>query len=175
MNDIVKRGKNNRIDQLSPEDRATTAHGLAILWQEGWNYTQLGKKYNITTKSVKTLLHEHAAYVRNARPDTRSLQEDELRRFYGEMKGLDPRDNSIPTLVRTKALEIRLQILTRLDKILGHEIQGDLDGAVHTVAEMVRQLNASGELRGVSAMDLARLGEAESEIIDAEVVDDGTE
>lgn len=172
MGEVARVRKNNRIDQLSPEDRATTAHGLSILWAEGWTFAALGRKYNLTASGVKTLLQEHAAYVRNARPDTRSLQEDELRRFYGEMKAIDPRDSAIPTLVRAKAIEARIQILTRLDKLLGHEIQGDVDGAVNTVAEMVRAMNQRGDFDGISAMDLANLQEGE-EIPEGEIVEEG--
>ncbi len=163
--------RNNRIDQLSPEDRAVTAHDLAVKWAEGWTFTALSKEYNITTQGVKTLLQEHAAYVRNARPDTRSLQEEEYRRFYGQMKGIDPKDTNVSALVRAKAVEARIQILTRLDKLLGHEIQGDIDGAVNSVSELVRKMNQRGDFRGVSPADLARIGE-EEDIIDAEIIED---
>lgn len=169
--ELTPAGKNN-LRTMEAEERATIAHGLAILWQEGWTFTALSKKYNITQNAVKTLLQEHAAYVRNARPDTRSLQEDELRRFYGEMKDIDPTDNNIPVLVRAKAIEARIQILTRLDKLLGHEIQGDIDGAVNTVAEMVRQMNQRGDFEGVSATDLSNL---EEDIIDVDPVEEEEE
>lgn len=170
MSEVVKR--HTGIGQLTPEERATVAHGLAIKHAEGYTYTAMSKEYNITTGAVKTLLQEHAAYIRNARPDTRSLHEDEYRRFYGEMKALDPSDNNLPVLVRAKAIEARIQILTRLDKLLGHEIQGDIDGAVNTVAEMVRQMNKRGDFEGVSATDLSNL---EEDIIDVEEVEDDGE
>jgi hypothetical protein len=168
MGEITPTGKQN-LRNLTPDERATVAHGLAIRFHEGATYTQLSKEYNITLNAVKTLLQEHASYIRNARPDTRSLQEDELRRFYGEMKAINPTDNNVPVLVRAKAIEARIQILTRLDKLLGHEIQGDIDGAVNTVAEMVRQMNQRGDFEGVSATDLSNL---EEDIIEADVVEE---
>jgi hypothetical protein len=157
--------RRQRIDGLEPDMRATIAHNLAIEWAEGATYKALAEKYGISTYGVKTLLQEHASYIRNARPDTRSLQEEEYRRFYGEMKGIKPDDPNMPVLVKAKAIEARIQILTRLDKLLGHEIQGDIDGAVNTVAEMVRQMNQRGDFDGISATDLANL---EEDIIDVE-------
>ena len=166
--EIVRR----RLDGLEPDVRATIAHEIAKAWAEGATYKALSDKYNVTTNAVKVLLQEHAAYIRNARPDTRSLQEEEYRRFYGEMKRIDPNDNQTAVLVRAKAIEARIQILTRLDKLLGHEIQGDVDGAVNTVAEMVRQMNQRGDFEGVSATDLANL---EEDIIDVDPIEDGEE
>jgi hypothetical protein len=171
----IERRKNNRIDQITPEERATLAHQLAIEYAEGTTYAQMGRTHSITTAAVKTLLQEHAAYIRNARPDTRSLQEEEYMRMYGEMKRIDPTDNSISALIRAKAIEARIQLLTRRDKLLGHELQGDMDGAVNTVAEMVRAMNQRGDFDGVSAMDLGKLHQDEEDVVEAEVIEDDTD
>lgn len=170
MGDLEKR--NLDIRQLTSEERSVLAGNLAADWSKGLNDTKLMSKYHLTRTAVKTLKQEHAAYIRNAMPETRSLAIEEYLRFYGELAGIQPDDGTYPALVRAKAIEGRIQIKTRLDKLLGHEIQGDIDGAVNTVAEMVRQMNQRGDFEGVSATDLSNL---EEDVIDVEPMEEDEE
>jgi hypothetical protein len=167
MGDLEKR--NLDIRQLTSEERAVLAGNLAADWSKGLNDTKLMEKYHLTRTAVKTLKQEHAAYIRNAMPETRSLAIEEYLKFYGELADIQPDDGNYPALVRAKAIEGRIQIKTRLDKLLGHEIQGDIDGAVNTVAEMVKQMNTRGDFDGIAASELGNL---EEDIIDIEPVED---
>ncbi len=172
MSGDIERYRKTHIDSLSPEQRAQAAHRCAMGFTEGKTLTEMSLTENLTTNAIKTLIAEHAAYVRNARPDTKTLQEEEYRRFYGEMKRISPLDDSVSALVRAKAVEARIQLLTRLDKVMGHEIQGEVEGAANSIADLARKLSASGDFDGVSAMDMGRVGEHE-DIEDAVIVDEG--
>lgn len=173
MSEIAKidNGADRRIDRLDLDERANIAHDCTVKWAEGWTYTDMAKLHNIAVSGVKALIAEHAAYVRQARPDTKTLQEEEYRRFYGQMKAIEPEDSSYPALVRAKAIEARLQIMTRQDKLFGHEIIGEVEGAAQSVVDLARKLQNSGDFDGISPFDLGVVGEAE-DIEDAEIVED---
>ncbi len=146
-------GADRRIDRLDLDERANIAHDCTIKWAEGWTYKAMAKHNNIAVSGVKSLIAEHAAYVRQARPDTKTLQEEEYRRFYGEMKRIHPDDSNYPALVRAKAIEARLQILTRQDKLYGHEIIGEAEGTIHSVVDLARKLQHEGSF-DASPVDL---------------------
>ncbi len=170
MTDLAKiNNADRRVDRLDPDTRAALAHQLTVEWAEGATYTGMAKKHDIAVSGVKALIAEHAAYVRQARPDTKTLQEEEYRRFYGQMKSIQPDDSNYPALVRAKAIEARLQILTRQDKLFGHEVIGEVEGAAQSVVDLARKLQSSGDF-DISPADRAYIGE--EEIQDAEIVDD---
>lgn len=173
-----------RIDQLTPEERADIAHKLTLDYSRGMYYTDMSKKYNIPASAVKKLLAEHAAYVKQARPDTKTLQEEEYRRFYGEMMDIAPDDSDFPALVRSTAIQARLQVMTRLDKLLGHEAPSTtVNLNEKNLMDMVTErFGAGGKGDNVSPMDTAIVEDADGsgypivedsdDYVDGEVVDE---
>ncbi len=167
MGEVDKR----RITDLDLDERAEIAHRLSKGYAQGKTYTQMGKEENLPTSAVKRLIAEHAAYVREARPDTKTLQEEEYRSFYGELVGISPSDPNFPALVRSTAIQARIQLLTRLDKLLGHEAPStNVNISDKTLADVVMdRFGAGGKGDGVSPMDTAAV---QDDVVDGEVVDD---
>ncbi len=170
MADLEKR----RLNELDLDARAEIAHRVSKGWARGKTYTQMSKEENLPKSAVKRLIAEHAAYVREARPDTKTLQEEEYRSFYGELAEIAPNDSDFPALVRSTAIQARIQLLTRLDKLLGHEAPTtSINMDQKTLSDLVMErFGAGGKGDGVSPMDTANV---QDDVIEGEVVEDGND
>lgn len=164
-----------RIIQLSTEERVDIAHTVAQDWGRGKSLAQMGREHNLPVSAIKTLLKEHAAYIRKARPDTKSLQEESYRKFIGRMQDIQDDNTNYPALVVSTAIQAEMGAMTRLDKILGHEIQGEMEGFADGVGGLAQRMNASGLFDNINIDDLTDLGaienQDEDDIEDADVVD----
>lgn len=156
---------------LEPEERALMAVDMHKMYSRGRPYTEMARKHNVTTDTVKKLLREYATYIREARPDTRTFAELEYRDYIARMQDIQENSGNYPALVVSTAMQGELGARTRLDKILGHETAGDIDGAAEGVASLVKRAAESGMFDRVNVSDLVDIGEIE----DAEVIDDGDE
>jgi hypothetical protein len=175
MADKLPMKTDKRIDQLTPKERAEFSVFCARQYTRGVNYSEMSRQTGLTTGAVKKLIQEHAAYIKEARPDTKSLQEETYRQLYGELADIDPTDGTVPALVRSTAIQGRIQLLTRLDKILGHEAPTtSISVEGKTLLDVAQQFyGPGGQGEGVSPMDTAAV--YEGEIVDAEVVNDNDE
>lgn len=162
-----------RLPQLSTEERVDVAHTVAHDWGRGKSYAEMSRQHNLSVSAIKTLITEHAVYVRKARPDTKSLQEEAYRKFIGKMLDIvDSPPGTYPALVVSSAIQAVLGGMTRLDKILGHEIQGDMEGIADGVGGLIKRVHAAGMLDNIHMGDLTAIGIEEADVIDMEEEED---
>lgn len=157
-----------KVNTLTQEERAHIAADMHEMYVKGETKVEMMRKHGLTRNAVNTLLHEAAAYIRELNQDSRMHQVHEYRRFYGRMAAIEPDDASLPAIVRSTAPQIQLGIMTRIDKLLGHETAGDYEGQAEGYATLVQRAQQSGYFDMVNTNDLADFGEVE----DAEVVED---
>jgi hypothetical protein len=157
-----------RFTSLEPEERAVMAVDMHKMYSRGRPYIEMARKHGVTTDTVKKLLREYATYIREARPDTRTFAELEYREYIARMQDIQDNHTSYPALVVSTAMQGELGARTRLDKILGHETAGDIDGAAEGVASLVKRAAESGMFDRVNVDDLVQVGDIE----EAEVIED---
>jgi hypothetical protein len=160
--------KHKHYASLEPHERVEISVDIHKMYERGKPYTEMARKHNVTTDTVKKLLKEYAAYLREARPETRTFAEVGYRQYIDRMIQIQENSGNYPALVVSQAMQGELGARTRLDKILGHEQAGDVEGMAEGVASLVRRAQESGMFDYVNADDLADFGEIE----EAEILDD---
>lgn len=171
MTEVATQQK-KRIDQLTVDERARIAHDSFYEYVKGVPYAELGRRFDLTPRTIKRLIMEYSAFIREEKPDTKSVNEEAYRTIL--RKAMDIIDNPAghPALLQAKSYEAAIQSLTRLDKLGGHEAPTQTinwEGG-ETLLEMVTRRFGGRGGDDVSAMDDAKL--YEDEIVDAEIVDD---
>lgn len=166
--------KKRRLTDLTKEERADIGHEVFVAHGKGSSYRALAKQYNITEYAVKDLVIEYGAYLQKSRGYTKEANIEGYNFILENAAKIIENPEGHPALVRAKAYEAFIQSLTRKDKLLGHEAPThNINTKGESLIDIVRQkFGADGDQEGISPMDSAHVGEAEDEILDAEVIDD---
>lgn len=174
IGDMLPAKKNHRdLRQLSPDAKAYIAHECFISYSKGETWKSMVEKHNITRHAAQVLVAEYAAMVREARPDTRTTNEEAYRFILKKAMDIIEDDKfEGGVLVKAKAFEAAIQSLTRLDKLGGHEapnVNVNLEG--QSLADVIQNIyGPDGPMDGVSPEDNAMLAE---DIEDADIVEEG--
>lgn len=183
VNNLPEPSGRRHLDKLSPDEKATIAHDCFKDYSQGFTWKSMTDKWQITRHAAQVLVAEYAAMVREARPDTKTANEEAYRHILQKSMEIIDRDESVgdkdqrtPVLVKAKAFEAAIQSLTRLDKLGGHEapnVNVNLEG--QNLAQIIDNIyGPDGPMAGVSPEDNARIHEAEQkeDIQDADIVPD---
>lgn len=171
--------KRRKLSELTVDEKAKISHDSFYEWAKGVPYSELSRRHNIAPQTIKKLIIEYSAFIREEKPDTKAANEEAYRYLLGKAVGILERldDPSVSALLKAKAFESANSSLTRLDKLGGHEAPTtNINVGGETLSDIVTKMfGPGGAGETISPMDMGMVVDAEESIEDADVVEEEQE